>query len=229
MPRITILQDLSPQTKRREAAYVEGAEPGKIFNVATQELMDELQVIPCAYIRHHIEWKPNRGGFVRDHGDNAAIMASVVGQNDAKCDLLPNGNVIVPTGTWYCIDLSTGKQVIIPMARTQLKPSRKWMSMATSEVVEDKANGRSFPAPLFFRSYLLTARETSNDQNSWFIWNAERKQSILELIQERPELLQLCQQFSKLVTSGEVRASASDFEDEGMGGGGQQQGAEGTY
>ena len=77
VPRITILQSMSPQVNKRDGKYVEGAEIGHIFNTVSNEAVDGEQgitVVPIKYRRAHIEWKPNRGGFVRDHGADASIL-----------------------------------------------------------------------------------------------------------------------------------------------------------
>ncbi|HET8689559.1 MAG TPA: hypothetical protein VFM18_23360, partial [Methanosarcina sp.] len=46
IPFLTMLQGLSPQVES-----VEGAKPGKFINTITNELFDEVLVIPCAYQR----------------------------------------------------------------------------------------------------------------------------------------------------------------------------------
>lgn len=222
MPRLTLLQDLSPQVSSRKPEYVEGAEVGQIFNVATQEFDDEKSVIPCAYKRHHIEWKPNRGGYVQDHGEDESIMANTT-RNDDGYDVLPNGNLIVPTGTWYCIDLE-GNQLIIPMSRTQLKSSRQWMSYATSEKIEHPTNGK-FTPPLFFRSYKLSSVIRDNGDNSWFVWSVQRGKTILELMEAGAAgLMDQAVNFQQLLESGEIKAGAESFGEEGEGSsGGQRQ------
>lgn len=212
MPRLTLLQDLSPQVSSRKPEYVEGAEVGQIFNVATQKFCDEIIVIPCMYKRHHIEWKPDRGGFVADHGEDESIMANTT-RNDMGFDVLPNGNLIVPTGTWYCIDLD-GNQLIIAMSRTQLKSSRQWMSFATEEKIDHPEKGK-FTPPLFFRSYKLSSVVRDNGDNSWFVWSVNRDKSIVELTDSGMEkLMEQAIAFNAKLEAGEVSAAAESFGDD---------------
>ena len=78
IPRITILQQMSPAVNKRDGAYVEGADPGHILdNVARQAVDGEvgITVVPVSYRRSHIEWKKDRGGFVRDHGSDPGSMS----------------------------------------------------------------------------------------------------------------------------------------------------------
>ena len=57
LPFIRILGDLSPQVKKSKAEYVEGAEPGMLFNTVSKELYDGskgIKVVPCYYKREYI-------------------------------------------------------------------------------------------------------------------------------------------------------------------------------
>lgn len=211
MPRVNILQSLSPQLSPRKPEFIDGAKEGQIFNAATQQVSDTIDVLPCHYIRHHLEWKPNRGGLVADHGPEGEALLASCKRNEQNYDVLPNGNLLVPTGTWYCIDLATGRQIIIPMSRTQLRASRQWMSMATSETIKHPEHGE-FTPPLFFRSYTLASALKSDDQNEWFVFTVERGPSIFEL--DRPELMAKATQFRDMLVSGEIRADAASFGEE---------------
>lgn len=224
MPRVSILQSLSPQLKRNKPEFVEGAEEGMIFNTASRAISTTLLVIPCFYLRHHIEWRPNRGGFVADHGEAGEQLMRQTKRNEDNYDVLPNGNLLVPTPTWYCIDVATGKQIIIPMPRTQSKPSRQWMAMATSETIRHPEHGE-FTPPLFFRAYTLSTVERQDGENDWYVWNAERGQTIIEL-PNGDELLAKATQFRDLLERGEIRADAAAFADDtnSDGGGGRRGG-----
>ena len=57
LPFLKVLGQLSPEVNKRDAKYVEGAEPGKIINTVTNELFDEIQIVPCHYKRQYIEWQ----------------------------------------------------------------------------------------------------------------------------------------------------------------------------
>jgi hypothetical protein len=226
IPRFKILQDLSPEVSKRKAEYIEGAEPGLILNTATKELFKSIHVLPCVYRRHHIEWLPNRGGFVADHGEDDSLLKRCE-QDDKKNMILPNGNLIVPTATWYVIDLGSGNRAIIPMSRTQMNPSKDWMNLATSEKLQGP-NGRFIP-PLFYRGYTLGTRVRDKGENSWSVWNVERGDVITELATSLgiPDLMQQALEFARLVRAGEVKVGADAFADED-GGGRQEEKDDGT-
>ena len=60
LPFLKILGQLSPEVNKRDGKYVEGAEPGMIYNSVTGELFsgeNGVQVIPCYYKLEYVEWK----------------------------------------------------------------------------------------------------------------------------------------------------------------------------
>lgn len=244
LPRLKILQALSPECNRRKPEYVPGAEPGLILNVATLQLFESVTVVPASYIRHHIEWLPNRGGFVRDHGDNETVMSHVVKRDDKNFDILGNGNLIIPTPTWYVILVSgvrviaEGEKVtkrkadlggdpgIIAMPRTQAKPSRSWMAQATSEKLTHPEHGQ-FAAPLFYRSWELSTTERDDGENSWFVWSVAPKAAITDTVDGKADsdlvlpadIMPRAIRFREQVNSGAVRATAEHFADDETSGG----------
>lgn len=215
IPRFKLLQDLSPEVNKRKPEYIDGAEPGQIVNTATKEVLSAIDVLPVVYRRHNIEWMPDRGGFVADHGDDETLVRSA--KKDDKNNLvLANGNLIVPTATWYVIDLATGLQGIIAMSRTQMNPSKDWMNMATAEKLDNPNGGGRFTPPLFYRGYNLSSRIRDKNENSWFVWSIGRGQTILELAQrlKQPDLMAQAIKFRDLVTSGEIKVGAETFSDD---------------
>ena len=65
LPFLKILGQLSPEVNKRDGKYVEGAEPGMIFNSVSGELYDGMKgitVVPCFYKLEYIEWKDRGEG-----------------------------------------------------------------------------------------------------------------------------------------------------------------------
>jgi len=62
IPRIVMLQDLSPQVKKNKPEYVEGAEPGKFLNTVTNEVYDDLTICPVYFRKEYILWKDRESG-----------------------------------------------------------------------------------------------------------------------------------------------------------------------
>lgn len=227
MPRVNVLQSLSPQLKRTKPEFVEGAEEGDIFNAATRRVTKALNVLPCHYVRHHIEWKPNRGGYVADHGEAGEQLLKRCQRNADNYDVLPNGNLLVPTPTWYCLDLDNGgQQIVVPMPRTQSKTSRQWMSFATSERIKHPVHGE-FQPPLFFRSYVLGSTTREDGENDWKVFTVDRAGTIFEA-DPSGNLMAMATKFRDLLVSGEIKADASHFADDTGGDAGRTAGNDGA-
>lgn len=188
IPRLTIIQALSPQLQRKKAEFIEGSEIGDIVDVSTGELFkDGLLFVPVYYRKDWLEWAPRASGegLVNIHHD-PAIMDKTT-RNERKQPVLENGNIISETAQFFGFNLTAGRRrCFIPLSSTQLKKAKKWITLATSEKLR-RADGSEYVAPLFFRSYSLTTAEESNNQGDWAGWNIARGPSLPEMA-NMPEL-----------------------------------------
>lgn len=229
MPRLTILQALSPQVNERKVEFVEGAKPGLIINTATNQFWPEIHFLPVAYQRRHIEWRPRKqgGGLVHDYGTDPSILDQCEPSPDGKGPpRTPDGNELVVAGTWYGLNLSDdGSQGFIAMSSTQLKKSRRWMTMATSERVRNPDTGQMFQPPLLYRTYRLGVGPENNDQGDWFGWIIKPDINIEQLvnISNNRAILTDARNLLKAVSEGSVIARAEAFGEE------REQEPEGTF
>lgn len=179
IPRLSILQALSPQINKRDDAYVEGAEAGMIYDSVANELYDGQEgilIIVVSYRRAHLQWWPRDSkkgkGFVKDWGSDPSILAQT-NRSEKGQNLLADGSEIVPTGEYFCmlVDENDGtfERVLIPMAKTQLIKSKKLNTIASSLMVP--VGGQLRQAPLFYRSYRFCSKPESNDKGNWFGWD----------------------------------------------------------
>jgi len=172
IPFLTILQSGSPQCKKSDGAYIKGAEEGMIFDTVAQEIIDGdvgIVVIPVHYQRRIVEWAPREsgGGFVAEHLPEQAPRGH---RDESGRDVLDNGNYLVDTRYHYVLyrraddEAGDWKPALITMSSTQLKKSRRWMTLMQSRRVAGK------PIPMFGATYHLTTVPESNDKGSWFGW-----------------------------------------------------------
>ena len=118
---------LSPETNKRDAKYVEGAEPGMIFNTVTKQLYDGekgVSVIPCYYKREYVEWSDRGEGTsapIAIHAVDSGIIKDTTRDASYK-DRLPNGNYLENTASYFVL-LESGEAALISMKSTQLKVS----------------------------------------------------------------------------------------------------------
>jgi len=184
IPRLKILQALSPEVNKRDGKYIEGAASGDITNTVTKELYTQENpcfVLPVAYKRLFLEWGPREsgGGLVKQHMD-ASILSETT-KDSSYADVLPNGNYIQTSATHYVLILEgdSFQQAMIPMAGTQLKRSRTWNSVMSSIKVKG-SSGNVFTPPSYSHKYKLTTVPESNDRGTWFGWNVETVGAITE-------------------------------------------------
>jgi len=214
VPRLTILQSLSPQLKPRDAAYIEGAKVGDICDVGTGAIFQSIMFLPVYYRKDYLEWAPRSsgGGLVAVHSDPAILEQTE--RNDKKQPLLANGNLISETAQFFGFNLSNNRQMcFVPMASTQLKKARKWITLAASEELQRK-DGSTFTPPLFYRAYELGTAEESNAQGDWAGWTVNRGPSLPEMDFGNVAwqvIAQKAADFRLQVMAGEARGDVSDM------------------
>ena len=173
MPFLRVLGQLSPETNKRDAKYVEGAEPGMIFNTVTKQAYDGekgLNIVPCFYKREYVEWQDRgegTGAPVAIHSVDSGIIKKTTRGADYK-DRLESGNYLENTASYFVMTEDL-QQALITMKSTQLKVSRSWNSMMNTIKLKGK-NGFFTPAS-YSHVYNLSTVQQSNDKGTWFGWN----------------------------------------------------------
>ena len=175
LPFLKILGQLSPEVNKRDGKYVEGAEPGKIINTVTNELYDDIDVIPCHYKRQYVEWQDrgtSTGAPVAIHDADSDIVSQTTRDKSYK-DRLPNGNYLENTANHFVLVIGKNPSTaLISMKSTQLKVSRKWNSLMMGIKLQGK-NGL-FTPPTYSHIYNLSTVQMSNDKGTWFGWEVEK-------------------------------------------------------
>jgi hypothetical protein len=180
LPFLKILGQLSPEVNKRDGKYVQGAEPGMIYNSVTGELFDGekgIDVLPCHYKLEYIEWQ--------DRGEGSGAPVS--------------GNYIEKTASHFLIVCGqTPTTALLAMKSTQLKISRKWNSMMASIKMKG-ANGLFTPAS-FSHIYKLRTVQQSNDKGTWFGWEVSKVGPV-----EDSSLYQQAKSFAESVSRGDIK------------------------
>jgi hypothetical protein len=202
LPFLKVLGQLSPEINKKNGRYVEGAEPGMILNSVTKKLYDGdkgINVIPCAYERKYLEWKPRElgGGLVGMHSIDDPIVRTTK-RDQMNKDILPNGNYLENTASHFVVttgeDAGTG---LISMTRTQLKVSRTWNSMMMSIKLQGK-NGL-FTPPTFSHIYNLKSVQMTNDKGTWFGWDINKIGPVTD-----NNVYSLAKDFAEKIGKGEI-------------------------
>tara|TARA_B100001989_G_scaffold116317_1_gene81807 strand:- start:813 stop:1574 length:762 start_codon:yes stop_codon:yes gene_type:complete len=205
LPFLKILGQLSPEVNKRDGKYVEGAEPGMIYNSVSGDLYDGVKgidVIPCFYKLEYIEWKDRGegpGAPVAIYDSSSDIMSKTKPDANYK-DRLPNGNYIEKTASHFVIvSGDSPSTALISMKSTQLKISRKWNSMM-SGIKMKGANGMFTPAS-FSHIYKLKTVQMQNDKGTWFGWEVNKVGPVTD-----KGLYDQARSFSESISKGSVKA-----------------------
>ena len=202
LPFLKILGQLSPEVNKRDGKYVEGAEPGKIINTVTNQLYDNIDIIPCHYKRQYIEWQDrgqSTGAPVAIHEADSDIVSQTTRGKDYK-DRLPNGNYLDNTANHFVLFCGDNPgTALISMKSTQLKISRKWNSMMSGIKLKGK-NGLYTPAS-FSHIYKLKTTQMSNDKGTWFGWEVSKVGPVTD-----QSLYGQAKSFSENISKGSVKA-----------------------
>lgn len=183
IPYISILQDLSPQVKARDEAYIEGAEVGMIFHTQTKELIpgDEgFLFIPCFFKSAMVEWVPRKsgGGWVAEHPADTPLIRNCTINTDAdgrrQPPRLPNGNDLIETKYYYGIAYDSAgiaSPAVLSFSSSGLKVSRDFQGQLQRVRTPSGAK-----APSFAKAYRVKTKLVSKNNNDWFVFDfaAER-------------------------------------------------------
>lgn len=213
IPRLTILQALSPQLKKSAPEFIEGAQVGQICNVAMGKTFPgPVKFLPVYFSKRWLEWHPRASGkgLAKIHDSPSILNECTMGPRGE--DVLPSGNTIMETAQFFGLNLSDEmRRVFIPMQSTQLKKARKWNSFLKDQKLK---SGR--PAPYFFRAFDLSSAEERNPSGDWMGWKIQP----VEMLSELPRGLEIFDEakaFYAALRAGEVRAADDVIDVEGEG------------
>jgi|TARA_R110000787_G_scaffold86416_1_gene184327 hypothetical protein len=202
IPFLRIIQALSPQVKKSDPAFIEGASQGDIFNTVTNKVWDAdkgVSVLPVHFAQKMLEFVPRSagGGFVGELSSDSDDVRRAVRDKDSGMEVLPNGNELVRTAQHYIkIVHEDGslESAIVDMKKTQLKVSRKWITL----IAMQKHNGSTLPS--FANMYTLKSIEDGNDKGSWYSWSIGIGERVGSL-----EAYNDCKELHASIRSGELQ------------------------
>jgi len=161
VPRIELVQSLSPVRKKSDPAYIDGAEEGMVFNTVTGDLYGEkVYVVPVFFRTQYLVWidRDAGGGFRGSFADKTEAEEVAASE--------PNGAQAVPTAEHFVLIITADGKVqqgMVSMARSKLKISRRWNS-TISMLGGDR----------WSRVYELSAVSEKNSNNQdYFNWKVK--------------------------------------------------------
>lgn len=216
IPFLTVLQGQSPQIET-----VDGAKPGMFINTITNELYKEVLVVPCAYQRRFIRWSPRStgGGFKGEYNPVDVESGTLAGMSNEGGVLmmdvpagaapfdpkgLPLYDHLADTRNHFVLaQTAAGNWVpaLISLASTQIKKSKRWMSLILGIELRNAA-GKAFTPPSFSHIYKLTTIKEENAKGAWH-------GVVVSLVGqvEDPELYTKAKAFYSSVMAGQIEVA----------------------
>jgi hypothetical protein len=201
IPRLAIVQSGSPQRKKKDEKYIEGADEGHVFNTVSGTLYtDGLTIIPCGYKKSYVEWIPREkgGGLVAVHDykpDSAKI--------DSKTKKTMLGeNQLVDTAEHYVLvkNNDSYEPAVLTMTSSNLSVSRKWNTLLKMKRMNIK--GQTVEPPSFLFEFKLSTVQAENDLGSWHKYKIEEIGQI-----QSQDVFKQAKAFADSVSDGKVKAS----------------------
>lgn len=159
IPRLEIVQGLSPAIKPQDPGYIPGAKMGDLINSVTRmNYGGQVAVVPVYFQKQWLVWKDQNkgGGFFGAYNTphEAAQAAEEAGGEAGFIQVIDTPQHIV-----LVLDLANGKasEMIIPMPRTKAKISRQWNSMI-----------KLIGGDRFSRVYMIGSASEKNDKGDYY-------------------------------------------------------------
>ena len=193
---------------------IDGAKAGDILNTVTNTLYKgKVRVVPCAYQRRFIQWQPRgtgSGAPVSIYNPTDDMPETSRSTKDNKEYLTDgSGDYLEQTCQWYVKVIEedgTASNALIALKSTQLKKSRKWMSMIMSRQMTGK-NG-SFTPPMYSHIYNLSTHAEENNKGKWHGWEMAVDKQVDDL-----NLYNSAKAFAESVDKGEVNVKHTQDDD----------------
>lgn len=188
IPRLSIIQALSPEIKKKDPAYIEGAEQGQLFNTVTREVYGEsVTVVPVYFEKVYLVWKDRQqgGGFGGQYQTQEEANGAIAEMNE-------DGWEVVDTPTHVCLVISDSgvSEIAIPLPKSKARISRQWNSLV-----------RMLGGPRFSRAYAISGVEDSSDLGDF--WNFKVAQAGFP----SEEVFRKAEEFYNELTSGDINYS----------------------
>ena len=199
IPRIELIQALSPVRKKSDPAYIEGAEEGMLYNNVTRTLYGtEVTVVPVYYTKQFLVWKDRKAGGGGSNGFRGAFASKELADR-AIAELAEEALEVSDTAQHFVLvrNGEDWQEAVISMAKSKVKVSKRWNSLMRLSNTDS-----------FSRAYKLSATTETNARNeSYFNFNVAALGFVNKELYERAEKLY------ETIRTGAVKVS-NDYDGE---------------
>ena len=129
IPRIELIQPLSPAKDKKDPAYIEGIEEGQLFNTVTRQSYGEhLSFVPVYFRKVHLLFKARKAGG----GFRGSFSSAEEAEAAKRIQDSPGDHEVIECAEHFCLALNPSggyEEAIIAMTKTKLKVSRQLNSL----------------------------------------------------------------------------------------------------
>lgn len=168
LPRLEIIQDLSPQRKKNEPQYIPGAEEGMAFNTASGELYGtEITIVPVFFRKEFLLWKDRKAGG----GFGGAFSTLEQAEDELNNKEEPEKWMINDTQQHFCLlvhpdctpDNLHIEEVVLSLSKSKMKAGRKLNTLVQQAGVDR-----------WGRAYKFSVIQDSNENGTFFNWGVKQ-------------------------------------------------------
>jgi hypothetical protein len=200
IPRLELVQALSPCRKKTDPNYIEGIEEGMMYNNVTRKVYgNSVIIVPVFYTKEYLLWKDRKKG-----GGFAGAFPTVAKAEEYRSSLQDDGDyAILDTAQHFCllVDGDNIEEIMLSLSKSKMKVSRILNSLVRLSEVDS-----------FAKMYELSSVVATNQGGEEF-WNYKISNGsfVSEKVYKRAEELYT------LIKEGNVKASheydVSSFEE----------------
>lgn len=216
IPFLRVAQKGTPFANKRDPEYIDGWEPGDLYNTVSKKKwasQDGVIIAPITFQHSYIEWIPRTkgGGFVHNYGEDGSILDKTTKSEDGRNILPDSGNEVVASGLYYVMQINadgTCEPMVFVLTGSQWKKVRTWNTVMSTVTARDKS-GKPFRPAKFYMSYKVTTVFEKNDKGDWMGVNIALAKPVLEL-NNGTDIYMACREFKKVVAEGGVQIAPEE-------------------
>ena len=179
LPRLKILQKLSPQLQQTQSAFVPGAVEGLIYNENSGELYTEIDFLPTVFRRLILEWHGGIGSgeppithLTYPQNINPADLVAQPPAKEPKIRIIEQ--IFMPG--FLIEDGQISQHVFLSFASTQIKKAKIIINQAKMKKMPANVKPR-----LWFATWKLKTVLESKGLKQWYSWDPLPGQPITAL------------------------------------------------
>lgn len=206
IPRIAVLEKMSPEVDPDGGEYIDGAKAGLLCNKAMGELYESVQAIPVKRRRVYLEWTPRDqgGGFVAEHTvAEGEMLMKHCARNEKNVDITPNGTELHNALEFYVLFSTDGGETfdpaVISMSRTRMAEGKKWNTR-----IDSFTRGGVKISP-HAQVYEIGTARREKDGNVSYLYKIGKGVYLPEAVENDAEVFAQAQAFLASIDSGNAK------------------------